>query len=65
MPPLYDKPFYSHNKFHKNVQQMHGQPQFHFLRNPILNEMTNAVSFKNSQAFTSCINFSLKFFNIS
>ena len=55
MPLLYGKPFNSHNKLHKNVQQMHGQPQIHSLRNPTLNEMTNTAIFKKSQAFTSCI----------
>ena len=57
MPLLYGKSLNSHNKLHQNVQQMHRQPQFYSLRNPILNEMTNTVTFKKSQAFSGCINF--------
>ena len=52
MPLLYGKTFNSYNKLQKNVQIMHGQPQFHSLRNPILNEMTNTSVLKKSQAFT-------------
>ena len=55
MALLYGKPLNSHNKLHKNVQQMHGQPQIHSLKNPILSEMTNTAIFRKSQTFTSCI----------
>ena len=52
MPLSYGKTFNSYNKLQKNVQIMHGPPQFHSLRNPILNEMTNTSVLKKSQAFT-------------
>lgn len=48
MPLLYGKPFNGHDKLHKNVPQMHGQPQFHSLKNTILNEMTSTAVLKKS-----------------